>query len=189
MAMFSRRLAIGATLGTATSLALARQAQARAISQRGIAGGGLATFELSEAQFSLFASRLILPDEAQEVIVGFVEWVDGPSALTFASTEITGYQDLEVPPEQGEARRIAGLMRVNDGEEYPFVLNVFHVGAPGAGLDSVALTVGDGAEDEQGTPVAGLGFSYAAAGPITVGDVQIIELETETAAAPATPTA
>jgi hypothetical protein len=190
--MISRRLAVGTTLAAAAGLAWQGEARARAITQRGIAGGGLAQFELSEAQFSLFASRLTLTEENEEVIVGSVIWLDPPSGFTFASTRITGYRDLEIPDAEGEARRIEGMMSVNDGDEYPFVLDVFAVGLPGSGLDSVVLTVGDGADTDAATPpAAGFGFSYAAAGPIVTGDVQILELDVETGpvVAPATPTA
>jgi hypothetical protein len=188
----NRRLVVGAGVAAAAGLAWPLQTQAIGIIQRGIGGGGLAQFELSDAQFSFFASRLIF-DETTTLIVGGVSWVDATSGFTFATTELTAYEVLEVPPEQGEARRLIGTMSVNGAEEYPFSLDVFDVGLPGSGTDSVVLTVGDGALLGLGEEAAsGHGFSYGAAGPVVVGDIQDIVFEVDTEQAvelAATPTA
>jgi hypothetical protein len=174
----NRRVAIGATLAAATAVALPLQTRAKVIFQRGMIGGGLAKFQLSEAQFSVFASRFIFQEEQREVVVGSVLWVDAPSSFTFASTEIADYLVLDDPAITGEARRILGTMSVNGGATYPFSLDVVDAGDPGSGADSVVLTVGDGAIVPEGAPAAeGLGFSYGAAGPITVGDVQDVDFD------------
>jgi hypothetical protein len=173
-----RRYAVGMLSVGAAGLAMPVRAQARPITQRGMVGGGLAKFDESEAQFSIFASRITVDDQDEGVVVGSILWVDKGAGYSFASTEVTNYENLEVPADQGEARRIRGTMRVNEGEEYPFLLNVTDAGLPGSGLDTVALIVGSGAEAEAGaTPVASEGFSYAAAGPIEDGDLHDVDLE------------
>jgi hypothetical protein len=180
---FNRRLAVGATLAMAATLAadietLGVESVGRAIIQRGIVGGGRAKFELSEANFSVFASRLILPDGQPEIVVGSIHWADAPSAFTFVSTAISDYIVLDLPPEQGQGRRIEGRMSVNGTADYPFALEVFDVGPPGSGVDTVNLVVGDGAQIGAATPPAGgYGFSYSAAGAIVAGDVQAVDFE------------
>jgi hypothetical protein len=174
----NRRFAIGAIAVAAAGLALPRMAQIRPILQRGMVGGGLAQFEESEAQFSVFASRISSSDGNPDVIAGSVLWHDAPSGYLLTSTTVTDYEMLESAAHEGVTRRISGTMRLNDGEVYPFVLNVTDAGPPASGLDSVALIVGDGAEvDDHATPATGFGFSYAAAGPIVVGDVQEVDID------------
>jgi hypothetical protein len=181
MRTINRRLAIGGTLAAAAALAGTDTVRARAISQRGMVGGGLAQFEQGEANFSVLATRLTFPDDREEVVFGSVRWIDAASDLNLVSTQITDYGPLEVEADQGEARQIVGRMTVNGADEVPFALNVFDVGNPGEGLDSVALTVGDAVDSAIATPPAdGFGFSYASAGPIVTGDVQLVELEIET---------
>ena len=171
-----RRMAIGGALAGAVGLALPMRQ--RGILQRGIVGGGLVQVEEGEAQFSFFASRLIFEEENQEVIVGSVLWVDTPLGFTMRSTAITAYIVPEEQPDQGETRQIVGLMSVNGEGEYPFELVVTDVDLPGTGLDTVNLMVGDGARTaENATPVVGLGFSYAVAGPVVVGDIQELDID------------
>jgi hypothetical protein len=179
-APLNRRFAIGAAAAAAAGLALPRsQTRGRVVTQRGMIGGGLAQFELSEAQFSAFGSRLIF-DDGQEVILGSFIWVDAPSGFTFVGTGISAYEVIDIPPELGEGRRTRGTVSVNGEGEYPFVFEVYDAGPPGAGLDSVVLTVGDGAVTAEGaTPVTGTGFSYAAAGPIVVGDMHDVDIEVD----------
>ena len=174
-----RRAAVAGVLAGVAALALPHRARAgRTIVQRGIVGGGFVQFGRSKAQFSLFASRVIFAEENREEIVGSVLWVDSPAGLTMSSTAVTGYRVREVPPEQGQARELFGTMRVNEDAAYPFSAVVIDAGPPGSGLDTVSLTVGDGARTvDSATPVAGLGFSYAAAGAISLGDVRVIELD------------
>jgi len=188
----NRRIALGAVAATAAGLVLTQSASARAIKVRGIAGGGLAHFELSDASFSLAVTRMTFEDEDRELIVGSVIWVDSKADLTLTSTQISSYDDLELPDEQGEGRRIRGLMRVNGGDVYPFQLDVIDAGLPGTGVDSVNLSVGANAgSDAAATPDAA-GFNYSAAGPVVVGDVQDTDFDLETATGnpiPATPSA
>jgi hypothetical protein len=156
-------------------------------------GGGLANFELSDASFSLAVTRLTFEDENRELVVGSVLWVDPTAGLTLASTHIDSYQDLELPTTQGEGRRIRGLMSVNGGDEYLFQLDVTDAGPPGSAQDTVNLRVGASAGSEDiATPDAASGFTYAAAGQVTVGDIQDIDFDIDTDTAypiPATPSA
>ena len=176
-AAVSRRYALGTVTAGVAGLTMPRFMQARPITQRGMVGGGLAKFDQSEAEFSIFASRVSFGDQ-EDVVVGSILWVDKGADVSLVSTAVTDYEVLDVPAEEGESRRIRGMMRVNEGEEYPFLLNVTDAGLPGAELDTVALIVGAGAEAEEGaTPVVSDGFTYAAAGTITIGDVQDVDLE------------
>ena len=174
-----RRLALGAGLAGMVGLAWPlAQSRGRAIIQRGIVGGGLVQFAPAEASFSVFASRLIVDGEEPGAVAGHVRWVDATSGLAMTSVEIVGYEDMETPPGGAEARRLVGIMSVGGEGEYPFTLDLVDGGDPGSGLDSVSLTVGDGAlTGEEGTPAAGLGFSYEAAGPVVAGDVETVEFE------------
>ena len=150
-------------------------------------GGGLAQFELSQANFSLVASRFTFPDENKQVVVGEILGVDTSSSFTFASTTITNYDVIE-GPEEGEHRRIRGTMSLNGGQEYPFRLDVIDDGAPGSGLDTISLIVGDGAEDAAaGTAVSSYGFSYAGSGPIVSGDVHDVDFDIDPNSPDATP--
>jgi hypothetical protein len=187
-----RRLTFGVLAAAAAGLALPRDASARVIKVRGMVGGGLVHFEPSQANFSLSVSRITVPDENKEMVVGSVLWVDTVASIILASARIDSYVDLSLPVDQGEGRRIRGLMRVNDADEYPFQLDVIDVGLPGSGQDSVNLIVGEGAgSDSAATPAARTGFSYAAAGPVVIGDLQDVDFDLDTATASpisATPT-
>ncbi len=188
-----RRVTLGALAAAAAGLALPLAASARAIKVRGMTGGGLANFELSDASFSLAVTRLTFEDENRELVIGSVLWVDTTAGLTLASTHIESYGDLELPTDQGEGRRIRGLMSVNGGDVYPFQLDVVDAGLPGSGKDSVKLMVGaDAGSESPATPDAASGFTYAAAGSVTVGDIQDIDFDLDTATGypiPATPAA
>jgi hypothetical protein len=111
-----------------------------------------------------------------------VLWVDTTAGLTLASTRIDTYGDLEVPASQGEGRRIRGQMSVNNGDVYPFRLDVVDGGPPGSGLDSVNLVVGaDAGSEGAATPASATGFTYAMAGTVTVGDIQDVDFDLDTA--------
>jgi hypothetical protein len=170
----NRRLAIGTVAAGAMAFGRPQILPRRAITQRGMVGGGLVHFEDHEAQFSLFASRFTIADEPADIVVGSILWMDTEAGLTFASTEVTAYDIIDIGAEVGETRRIRGLFTVNGRETYPFVLNVTDAGPIGEGTDSIALIVGKGVE-AQAAP--GDDFSYAAAGEIVVGDVQEVDLE------------
>jgi hypothetical protein len=172
-------MAIGGVFAGAAGLALPLRAH-RTVLQRGMVGGGLVRFAESEAHFSVFASRLIIPRKRKETeaVLGSVLWVDASAGLTMTSTEVTNYRPLEIPADQGQAREVFGTMRVTEEDAYPFYLLLIDAGPPGSGRDTVRLTVGDGAQSaDSAPPVTGLGFSYTAAGPIVTGDVQLIDFD------------
>jgi hypothetical protein len=115
-------------------------------------------------------------EDNTDVVLGSIIWLDNAAGYAFATTEIVDYEILETPAGQGQTRRIRGTMRLNEGEVFPFLLNVTDAGPPATGLDSVALIVGAGAQsEEKATPEEG--FSYAVAGPIVTGDVQDVDFE------------
>lgn len=168
-----RRHALGALALPAVGLALPRMQRGRAITLRGMVGGGIVEVENGEARFSVFASRQTIDDDS-EIVLGSVRWVDASAGVEFQSAEIHEYEVLPGPAEGGELRRVIGIMK-NAGEaEYPFALNLLDAGGPGAARDTVALVVGDGALDAAGTPAAGLGFTYAVAGAV-IGDLQDVD--------------
>lgn len=170
-----RRMVIGGALAGAAGLALPHR-QSRPVSQRGVVGGGLAQIEQGEANFSLFASRMTVAEGIPEVFVGSIFWVDDRDGLTLRSTAISAYTVPKDQPPKGQSRQILGKMSVNGKGEYPFELLATNAdGLPGAGPDSVSLTVGDGAFAGEGaTPAAGYGFNYMATGPLVSGDIQVI---------------
>lgn len=171
--LIDRRHAFGALTLPALGLALPRLQRGRAITQRGMVGGGAVQVGEGEAIFSVFASRLTV-DDSDEVVLGSVRWVDAGAGVDLRSTEIHAYDVLPSPDEGGELRRVTGLMQGPDTKEYPFALNLLDAGSPGEGNDSVALVVGDGTLDAAGTPTAGAGFAYAAAGTV-LGDLQDVD--------------
>lgn len=166
-----RRQAMGALAIPALALALPDMQRGRAITQRGMVGGGVIQAEGGDVQFSVFASRLTV-DDGSEVVLGSVHWADA-AGVAFQSTEILDYVVLPSPAEGEELRRVIGTMRSTDGADYPFALNLLDAAGPGEASDSVALVVGDGAFDAAGTPAAGIGFTYAVAGTV-IGDLQDI---------------
>ncbi len=168
-----RRHVLGALALPAVALALPQMQRGRAITLRGMVGGGIVDVENGEAQFSVFASRLTV-DDGDEVVLGSVRWVDANAGVELQSAAILAYDVLPGPAEGGELRRVTGLMRDSHDAEYPFVLNLLDAGGPGEASDSVALVVGDGAFDAAGTPAAGLGFTYAVAGTVR-GDLQDVD--------------
>ena len=169
-------------LAGATVLAVPRRASGgRAIVQRGIVGGGLVESEEGGAHFSLFASRFNFDGQDQEVIVGSVVWMDEATGSTLRSKSITDYIVPENQPAQGVSRQIVGIMSLDGEGDYPFELEVIDAQAPVPGRDSVSLKVGDVARGAGGaTPTAGSGFSYTAAGPVSAGDIQELEIDIAT---------
>jgi hypothetical protein len=190
-ALVNRRFAIGSAAALVAGLGWQRQVLARAITQRGMVGGGLAKLPSSEAQFSLIASRFSFDDGSPDIVIGSIVWVDATAGLAFTSDAIADYEVLESPAPDTEVRRILGTMRGNDGAIFPFAMTATDGGPPGAGLDRVSLTVGDGAALPNKTATAtGSGFSYAGEGPITAGDVHDVDFDLNPgaqAAASATP--
>jgi hypothetical protein len=179
--MTDRRMAIGGALAMAAGLAVPLR-QSRTVTQRGMVGGGLVRFEQGEASFSLSVSRLIFSEDATEVVVGSIIWVDKEATMTLRSTAITDYIIPEVQPEQGTSRQIAGTMSVNGEGDYPFQMEVVDVDLPGSGSDSIDLKVGDAAATSgNATPVGNPRISYAASGMVARGDIQELDVEIDLA--------
>jgi hypothetical protein len=178
LGVIDRRMAIGGALAGAAGLALPRR-QSRSVLQRGMVGGGLVRFEQGEANFSVFASRLIFPED-EVVVLGSVLWVDETVGLALRSTAITEYIVPEVQPEQGQSRHILGMMSANDVGEYPFELELIDADLPGTGVDMAILAVGKAARPGQNaTPVSDPGFNYTANGTVVTGDIQLIGIEVD----------
>jgi hypothetical protein len=183
-----RRTAIGATFAVATGLAIQIPTRGRVLTQRGMIGGGVVQVGQNAAGFSLYATRFAVAEENWEVVTGSILWSDPTLGITLESTDVTVYEVVEGG--SGETRRIEGMMTLGGEETYPFVMVVADVGDPSSGQDTISFGVGDGVTvGGDATPVAGLGFSYAAAGPIAGGDVQLVEIDadTETGSATAAP--
>jgi hypothetical protein len=183
-----RRMAIGGALAGAVGLALPSR-QSRILTQRGMVGGGLVQYGEGEANFSVFASRMIFAED-DVVVIGSVLWVDETHELMLRSTAITDYVVPEVQPEQGALRRVFGNMRDDAGGEYPFELELTDGDLPGSGKDAVVLKVGNGTRpSDTSTPASELGFTYMASGLVATGDLQLIGIEVDPAAGVAQPAA
>lgn len=137
----------------------------------GLAGGGTVASENGDAQFSIFATRITLPGEKEEQVIGQVRWVDGDVALT--SLAVDDYGPLEGDK---RARRLVGTMSANGEGSYPFTLTVVDGGEPGTGLDTLSLTVGAA---DAATPVAVAADDFAydrSDAALTGGDLQLLDL-------------
>ncbi len=174
----NRRFAIGGMVAATAALVIPGQVTIRAITQRGMVGGGLVKVEGREAQFSLFASRFTFVDDRSDVVVGSIHWSDPEGGYTLSGDDVSVYEIVDAAPERGEVRRIEGTMKVNDGESYPFTMTLIDAGLPGSGLDSIALVVGEGATtSKEATPGAGTGVIYVASGAVVIGDLQDVDME------------
>ena len=176
----NRRLAIGGGVAAAAGLAWPRpQILRRAVTQRGIFGGGVVEAESGPAQFSLFASSLVFDDgesESERIFTGRVFWVDETAGLTLESTAITDYENTNSEGTEGESRRIRGTMIAGDAGELPFVIDVIDVSGPLAGSDTITLAVGASAGvGEAATPEGESGFSYVSSGTIVSGDIEALD--------------
>lgn len=127
----------------------------------GITGGGVVQTERGNVNFVLFATRLA--GEGSEAAAGFVRWVD-PHLEGGLSLESVGPVAYQEDPEEERARQVRGVMKVNGGEEQPFVLRAYDSGLAEPGQDSARITVGDPSG----------GFGYAAEGPLVGGDLQLL---------------
>ena len=79
----------------------AASARAEPVTQRGMVGGGLAQFDAGEANFSLFASRMIFAEDDRRWSSAASSGSMTQAGLTLKSTAITDYIVPEVQPEQG----------------------------------------------------------------------------------------
>jgi hypothetical protein len=182
----NRRTAVGASFAVAAGLAIQIPTRGRVLTQRGMIGGGVVQVGQGAAGFSLYATRFEVVDEDRQVVTGSIIWSDPTLGITLESTEVSVYE--AVAEGAGATRRIEGRMSLGGEESYPFVMVVADVGDPNSGQDTISFGVGDGVTvTGNATPVAGLGFSYAATGAIVAGDVQDVDLELDFEAGTATP--
>ena len=171
-----RALAGGAAAAALLTTARRTSAQRSAVGGGGgIAGGGTIETADGPVHFSLFGSRLMLEGESEPAIFGSLRWVDEDGGWTFESTAIADYGP---PPDDADARELRGTVAANGEDEYPFVLRAVDGGAPGAGDDTVRLTVGAGASDA--TPAAAdssAAFAYDVEGTLAAGDLQLLSFD------------
>jgi hypothetical protein len=175
-----RRLAISGLAAAAGLPFLRTQALRRVITQRGVAGGGLARFADGEAEFSLFASSLTMAEDSVEgepVFLGRLRWTDGSVGLALESVRITNYENLGLA--EGEGRRIEGVVDAGESGEQSFLLEV-RFDQPDSGPDQITFRVGS-AIGGDATPGAAAGYTYVAEGEV-VGDITdadfAVDLET-----------
>ncbi len=182
---WTRRRAVGA--GT-LALAAVGVGAPRVRAQRGavgggggIAGGGVAeTEEGGEAQFVLFATRLLPADGGEGTVFGTVRWVD-PSwesrGVDLTSTEVAEYGP---PGGDQESRERVLRGRMSDGEgEYPFSLRVVvSEEEDELGGDTISLVVGARAG---GTPAAGDeaagDLDYEVEATVSAGGVRLLSFD------------
>ncbi len=168
-----RRKVVAAGLG-ALALAVpgAKEASARVMLVRGMAGGGLAQLEGSDepslANFALFASAMQFP-EGTTLVLGRVQWIAAGTDLRLDSTSVVQCVPTADRPDGAEIR---GRMTYNGQGDYPFVLRAIDAGRPGSGLDRVELAVNtpearQGAEDPSDEE-----FTYEAKANLVAGDCQ-----------------
>lgn len=171
-----RRRVVAASLGAlALTVPAARQASARVILARGMAGGGLAQFgELEDplfANFALFASSMQLPD-GSILFIGQVRWAEAGTGLVLTSDQINQCSPM---PDRTDGAEVRGKMTPDGENLYPFMAQIFDAGAPGAGLDRVILQVNT--EDAQSfypDDEVQDDFVYAIEGSLIAGDFQWI---------------
>jgi len=178
----SRRAAI-ATLGTgiagmtAAGIALPRTTLAAMSSAAGIFAGGSLEGPNGLVQFSIFATRIQLDDEAEPIIRGAFSWIDPkgldgePLLLELVNLADYGRGDND------NTRFMSGTVSVNGEGEEPFGVFLTDNGTIGFETDNIQLAVGPPATGLTGTPIPeepGSGFTYEAAANITSGNVQLI---------------
>lgn len=175
-----RHAVVGGLAALTVGITRPRLTSARAIIQRGVAGGGVVQIDGgTDANVSVFASAIQIPDADQQLFVGRVQWVETDSGLVLESTKITA---CIVMKGREDGREVRGEMSVNGGGNYPFVLQVIDAGPPGAGVDAITLDVGGAVESDDATPTEGRrGFSYSAGGAIVGGDFQNLSIDADIA--------
>ena len=176
----SRRRAVAAGLAAlAVGVARPQRSDARAIFQRGMAGGGLARLEGDEprlANLSLLASAMQLP-EGTTIFLGRIQWIESGTDLLLESIEVSQCIPIEGRTDGAEVR---GRMKVNGDGDYPFLIQVFDRGQPGSGTDAVTIDVNgpkarEGAEEGSPDP----DFRYEASATLVAGDFAWIIVDVE----------
>lgn len=158
--------ALGAAVGMVPGGLSAAPSRLIKITGGGIAGGGVAKLPDGDAHFSLLATRLV-PESGDAAILGRIQWSDPGFAgkgVTFESISLAEYGPV---PGVANARAMAGQMKVNGAGSYPFNLTAIDAGGPGAGSDTITLTVGTDTSD----------FSYTAVATVSAGDLELLTFD------------
>jgi len=179
----TRRAIVGSTAAALAALQLPRLAGA---AQRvvqgggGVAGGG--SVQLADgtpASFSVFATRLTEEGGTNPLILGSVQMFTGGKQYT--STHVSDYGPDEGNP---DGRHIEGFMTIEGTGNHPFVVNFPDVALNNFGVDTVGIRVF--ASVDMGTPQAGTPEAtpvligdpiFIFEGPLTTGDVQLLDLK------------
>jgi hypothetical protein len=179
----TRRTVIGTTAVALAAWQVPRMANAaqRAVQGGGgVAGGG--SVQLSDgtdASFSVFATRLTEEAGTNPLILGTVLLFAG--GKMYASSHVSDYGPDEDNP---DARHIEGFMTIESVGQHPFVVNLPDVAANNFGVDTVGIRVF--ASVDTGTPQAGTPAAtpvlmgdpiFIFEGPLTTGDVQLLDLK------------
>lgn len=175
MRISRRQALLAGGAGALAAMPLTREASAqRAIqSGGGIAGGGSVEVADGTAHFSVFGSRFAVDGEDEPLIVGRFAWT-GADGVRLVSIEVVDYG----PVEDDASRQMTGALTIDGEGRYPFVLTLTDGGGPGAGEDTVTLTVLDTGDNAAPTPVAGESV-YEAEGPLASGDLQLLTFDFE----------
>jgi hypothetical protein len=179
----TRRAVMGTSAATLAALHLPRLASAaqRAVQGGGgVAGGGSVQLaDGTDASFSVFATRLTEEGGANPLILGSVLLFAG--GKMYASSHVSDYGPDEGNP---DGRHIEGFLTIEGTGNHPFVVNLPDVAMNNFGVDIVGIRVF--ASVETGTPEAGtpeatpvlLGDPiFIFEGPLTTGDVQLLDLK------------
>jgi hypothetical protein len=155
----------------------------------GVSGGGTVVTEGGQADFAVFASRLMLHDGSVQII-GQLRWEDSNwrgERLMLLGNTITRYVDLS---DDFQQFRLEGEMQRGGDGVYLFTLDVYDKPEPAARrpLNTVNLIVGAGGSGTFATPVASpvavpqaspvTGFGYEIdAAPIIAGELQVFKFD------------
>ena len=141
----------------------------------GIAGGGWLDFGASEAQFSVFGSSFTVEGEDAPIIFGSFNWADA-AGFTLTLSKLLTYG-----PDRADenARIMTGYLARSDNDNtHAFRLRLTDGGGPGEEKDTIELLVGGPVEEEAEFPDLNEADAMInVSGPITVGDLQLIEFD------------
>jgi hypothetical protein len=179
----TRRTVLGSSAAALAALNLPRFAGA---AQRvvqgggGVAGGGSVQLaDGTDASFSLFATRLTEEGGTNPLVLGSVQMFTGGKQYT--STHVSNYGPDEGNP---DGRHIEGFMTIEGTGNHPFVVNLPDVAMNNFGVDTVGIRIF--ASVDMGTPQAGTPEAtpvlvgdpiFIFEGPLTTGDVQLLDLK------------
>jgi hypothetical protein len=146
----------------------------------GIAGGGTLTAPGGEVSFSLAVFRSV-GATGEPVVQGSFLLSDQTAPtdpVAIEGIEFTEFEQLSMLSPAG--RRIVGWATLNGSGEYPFLLQVEDLGAPGSGEDTFHLVLGEDAvpflADDAISSCDCAGFSYNVQSGVLSGDLALFNL-------------